>query len=111
MYLLIKTSENKVEEEGSLFEAARGHWRMNPERVSRCSRAIVTLKGNKDIKAVYTLDKVYPSTVVEGRHVFSGNRDEELESKLVGKTLNPKLTSRSAQYPILYVQEDELLAV
>ena len=53
MYLLIKTSQEKVNEQGSLFEAARGHWYVNPKRASQCSHAIVTLRGHKDVKAVY----------------------------------------------------------
>lgn len=111
MYVVIKTSQERIEECGSLFEAARGHWRVDTRNASKCTHAVVTLRGCKDIKAVYTIDKWYPSTLLEGRHVFAGASDEQLERMLVGKTLNKKLTVQGQNYPILYVKESELLEV
>ncbi len=109
MYLLIKTSEESIKREGSLFEAARGHWRLDPNHASQCSHVVVTLLGTKDVKAVYTIDKWYLSTIFGDRYVFSGETDKQLENKLVGKTLNPRLTAKGLENPILYVNEDELL--
>ena len=111
MYLVIKTSQERIDATGSLFEAARGHWRLDPDHASECSHAIIGLLGSKDIKAVYSIDKWYPSTVLDDRYVFSGETDEELESQLIGKTLNSRLTARGLENPILYVKENELLEV
>lgn len=109
MYLVIKTSQEEIDRQGSLFEAARGHWRLDPNHASQCSHAVIALLGNKDIKAVYNIDKIYPSTLIDGRYVFSGDTDKALESKLVGKTLNSRLTAKGLENPILYVEEKELL--
>ena len=109
MYLLIKTSQEKVNEQGSLFEAARGHWYVNPKRASQCSHAIVTLRGHKDVKAVYKIDNWEHSFY--RRHHFNGSTDNTLENKLVGKELNNNLFTKGRKNPISYVQEKELLEV
>jgi hypothetical protein len=111
MYLIIKTSQEEIDRQGSLFEAARGHWRIDPERASNCSHAVIALLGQKDIKAVYKMDKWYPSTLIENRHVFAGEPDLIEESKLVGKALNPKWRAKGLENPILYSEENELLEV
>lgn len=111
MYLIIKTSEERIISQGSLFEAVRGHWRLDPAHASECTHAIAVVIGTKKVADVYSIDMLYPSTVCEGRYVFSGSRDDSLCEKLVGKTINPKLTARGLENPILYVNEDELLEV
>lgn len=109
MYLVIKTSQEEVERRGSLFEAARGHWVLNPEHASKCSHAIITLRGDKEVKAVYDIDGWYPSTLLDDRYVFAGNENLDLESKLVGRTLNPRLTAQGRENPISYIEESKLL--
>lgn len=111
MYAVIKTSQEEIEKRGSLFEAARGHWRADIDRLSGCSHAIVTLRGCRDIKAVYRIDKCYPSTRVDGRCVFAGDIDEQLNRALVGKTMNKDLFKKGKNYPVLYVEESNLLQV
>ena len=111
MYVIIKTSQDEVDRQGSLFEACRGHWRIDPERASKCSHAVVTLLGQKDVKAVYKMDKWYPSTKVKGRHVFAGEADLAEEQKLVGKILNSKWRAKGLENPILYSEEQDLLEV
>ena len=108
-YLVIKTSKSKISECGSLFEAARGHWKLNKDRASKCTHAIIALTGNKDIKDVYKIDKWYPSTLREDSLVFAGSPDEALRNKLVGKKLNKKLTRQGEGRPTLYTNKDELL--
>lgn len=111
MYLIIKTSQEEIDRQGSLFEAARGHWRLNPEHAKQCSHAVIAMIGHKDIKAVYNIDGIYPSTLLDGRYVFAGNNNPALESKLVGKTLNSKWRAKGLENPILYSEENELLEV
>jgi hypothetical protein len=108
-YLVIKTSKSKISECGSLFEAARGHWKLNINRASKCTHAILALVGCKEVKDVYKIDKWYPSTLRENSYVFSGSPDEDLRKKVVGKKLNKKLTQQGQGRPTLYTSEDELL--
>lgn len=109
MYLVIKTSQEQVDRCGSLFEAARGHWRLDPNHASQCSHAVISLIGSKVIQAVYTIDKWYESTLIPGKQVFAGNVDSTLENKLVGKILNSALCKKGMEYPTLYVEEKDLL--
>lgn len=111
MYIVIKTSQEEIDRQGSLFEAARGHWRLDVDRASTCSHAVIALIGQKDIKAVYKIDKWYPSTLIDNRYVFSGEPDIVEEKKLVGKKLNSKWTAKGLENPILYPKENELLEV
>lgn len=111
MYIVIKTSQKEIDKTGSLFEAARGHWSLNPNRASQCSHAVITLTGHPDIKAVYKMDKWYPSTLINNRFVFAGEEDPVEERKLVGKILNKKLRVKGLENPILYVEEKELLEI
>lgn len=109
MYIVIKTTDDKITQTGSLFEAARGHWRLDPQHASQCSHAIISIVGNKNIQDVIKIDKWYESTLVDNKYVFSGQRDKQLFNQLVGKQLNSNLCIAGAQNPIQYVEEQNLL--
>ena len=109
MYLVLKTSKEEVEKKGSLFEAIRGHWRLDPSNAKKCEGVVVSLLGKKEIEEVYKVDEWYASTLAEGRYVFAGSVDENLSKALVGKKLNKRLTAKGLENPVLYVEEKELL--
>ena len=111
MYLLVKTTANRVKQTGSLFEAVRGHWKLDPNHASQCSHVIVTMDGTKNIHGAFSVDKWYPSTVLDDRFVFSGEQDEQLTNKLLGKQLNSKLCIKGSQNPVQYVDEKDLLQI
>ena len=108
-YIVIKTSEERMEECGnSLFEAARGPWRIGRRRyptISEYTHAVILLKGYKDIKAVFKIDKWYPSTTSENRYVFAGEEDKEISKKLVGKLVNKSLIAPGRQFPLIYLED------
>lgn len=111
MYILLKSSAERIKQTGSLFEAVRGHWRLDPQHASQCSHVIATIDGTKEISAAYTIDKWYPSTVLDDRYVFSGQQDDVLTNKLRGKKINSKLSVKGLQNPVLYVEENDLLEI
>ena len=108
-YVVIKTSKERMEECGdSLFEAARGPWRIGRRRyptISEYTHAVILLKGYKDIKAVFKIDKWYPSSVCEDRYVFAGEEDKELSKKLVGRLVNKNLVAPGKQFPLTYLED------
>lgn len=108
-YVVIKTSHERIEECGnSLFEAARGPWRIGRRRyptISEYTHAVILLKGEKDIKAVFKIDKWYPSTTMENRYVFAGEEDKKLTKILVGKTANNNLFKKGRQFPLVYLDD------
>lgn len=111
MYLLVKTTTDRIKQTGSLFEAVRGHWKLDPNHASQCSHVIVTMDGTKNIHGAFSVDKWYPSTVLDDRFVFSGEPDEQLTNKLLGKQLNSKLCLKGSQNPVQYVDEKDLLQI
>lgn len=111
-YVAIKTSYERIEEcRGSVFEAARGPWRIGRRRyptISDYTHAVILLKGHKDIKAVYKIDKWYPAGLDEkgyDRYVFAGEEDKEMSKKLVGRKANPDLFKPGRQFPLIYLED------
>lgn len=106
MYLVLKTTTDKIVQMGSVFEAVRGHWVLDPEHAEQCSHVIAVV--DKTVKEVFTLDKIYKSTLCGGRYVFAGKTDTDLTSKMSGKEINPNLCLKGAENPVRYVDEKEL---
>lgn len=111
-YVVIKTSYERVHEcNGSLFEAARGPWRIGRRRyptISNYTHAVILLKGNRDIKAIYKIDKWYPTGPDENNHdryVFAGEEDKKLSEKLVGRVANSNLFKKGKQFPLIYLED------
>lgn len=107
MYLVVKTSLEEVEKQGSLYEAGRGQWYINLFKAERCSHAIITLKGSRKVKAVYKIGD-WKKTLPH-RYQFEGIPDVALNNALVGKTLNSNLFKKGQRNPISYVEESDLL--
>lgn len=111
-YVVIKTSYERMEEcNNSLFEAARGPWRIGRKRyptISDYTHAVILLKGNKDIKAIYKIDKWYSAGLDEkgyNRYVFAGEEDKKLSKKLVGRKANSELFRQGKQFPLIYLED------
>lgn len=108
MYIVLKVTQEQIVAMGSVFEAARGHWVLDPDRASQCSAVVVVT--NKQVQEVFKADAWYPSTLCEGRFVFAGWRNLGLTHKLQGCNINPALCLKGAENPVRYVEESELLA-
>ena len=107
MYLVVKTSLEEVEKKGSLYEAGRGHWYINPFKAEKCSHAIITLRGSRKIKAVYKISDW--KKTFSHRYQFEGVADIPLSRALVGKFLNSNLFKRGQRNPVSYIEENNLL--
>lgn len=108
MYLILKVTEEQILNCGSIFEAARGHWVLDPNNARKCENVVVVT--NKKIKEVFNVDEWYPSTLCEDRYVFAGVPNRDLTKRLIGKEINPDLCLKGAENPVRYVDENELLA-
>lgn len=106
MYLVLKTTTDKIVQMGSVFEAVRGHWVLDPQHAQDAIHVIAVV--DKTVKEVFTLDKIYKSTLCAGRYVFAGETDIDLTSKMKGKEINPNLCLKGAENPVRYVDEKEL---
>lgn len=108
MYLVLKTTNDKIVQMGSVFEAVRGHWVLDPEHAQQCSHVVAVV--DKQVKEVFALDKIYKSTLCGGRYVFAGETDIDLTNKLRGKEISSELCIKGAENPVRYVEEDELFS-
>ena len=107
MYILIKTSQEQIKACGSLYEAARGQWYLDSDRAEQCSHAIIAIRGERDIKAVYKINEW--KNIFYNRYAFTGSKDNVLENKLLGRTINHKYFAKGRRNPIAYVPESDLL--
>lgn len=107
MYLVLKTSMDKIIQMGSVFEAVRGHWLLDPEHAEQCSHVIAVV--DKTVKEVFTLDKIYKSTLWGGRYVFAGETDTDLANKLRGREISSELCLKWAENPVRYVKDEKEL--
>ena len=105
-YLVLKTTEDQIQKAGSVFEAIRGHWSLNPEHARQCDRVIAVC--NKVIKEVFFLDGIYESTILDNKYVFSGVRDYALTDKYEGLEINPNLCLKGAENPVRYTNDKNL---
>lgn len=111
-YVVIKTSYERIDEcGGSIFEAARGPWRIGRRRyptISSYTHAVILLRGDKDIKAIFKIDKWYPAGLDANghdRYVFAGEVDKKLSEKLVGRIANRDLFKKGRQFPLIYLED------
>lgn len=105
--LVLKTTADTIVTRGSLFEAVRGHWTLDPERASKCEKVVAIV--DQKIRGIYSLDKIYRSTLDETKYVFAGAMDEQLTLKYMGKNLNKDLCIKGAENPVRYTTLDNLI--
>lgn len=109
MYLVLKTTNERIEETGSVYEAVRGHWIFDPNKV-KCECTHVIAVVDKVIQEVFTVDHVYKSTLDPNKFTFVGVPDYVMTTRYKGLTINPDLCIKGAKNPVRYVNEEELLA-
>lgn len=105
--LVIKVKEASIKKLGSIFNAVRGHWYVNLDRVSTYTHVIVCIIGTKTVSAVFKADKWNHSFY--SRYHFEGTQDKALENKLLGKELNHELFKKGRRNPVNYMTEQNLL--
>ena len=107
--ILIKTSYEEIKRAGSLYEAIRDHWYLRLARVKNYTYVIAAIKGEKDIKAVYKVLKWEESDICDGRIMFEGIPDTNLEKLFVGKELNSDFFIQGRRNPCSYIEENTSL--
>ena len=106
--IVIKTSNEKINEVGTLVDAANGPWYISPNRAKNYTHLIVTLRGEKDVKAVYKIDKIEHACY--SRYYLKCSEDS-IQNNLIGKELNHELFKKGRQNPVAYMTEQSLLEV
>lgn len=87
--IIFKIDEDRIKNfNGSIYEAGNGHWIMDLIRASKCTHAVFVIKGKNIIEAVYEIKNWKESAECDGKKVFEGIKDTELEKLWVGKLIN-----------------------
>ena len=76
MYLVLKTTNDKIVQMGSVFEAVRGHWVLDPEHAQQCSHVIAVV--DKQVKELCIKGAENPVRYVEEDELFSARELAEV---------------------------------
>ncbi len=100
-YIIIKTSEEIVESNGSLYEATRRAWHAKLEKAQKYKFVLSVVKGV--VKEVYEVEKWFKSPDKPPRIEFKGTPTKNAEmQKLKDKCLPEKYMRRGAANPFMY---------
>ena len=99
-FIIIKIRQSTIDEQESLYEAVRKHWRVDKNRI--VGRKVLACVGGI-IRGVFVVDGWHPSETCEGRMYFTGHQEcPEIESALKGKRLPQKYIKKGAASPVRY---------
>ncbi|WP_416860606.1 LEM-3-like GIY-YIG domain-containing protein [Helicobacter ganmani] len=102
-FIIIKTSEEVINERGNRYEATRSAWKLDPKKANQYPYVFSVTNGI--VKAVY---KVGEKGWIEhqerkGRYCFEGSEAEESVTKLfLGKRIPDKYRKKGQASPFLY---------
>lgn len=81
-----------------IYEATRGHWRMNPDRHPAMKYAFGVDRGL--VVEVFRIDEWHVSGERTGRWMFTGRRDAPMTRKYAGEDVSDYFRSRN---PVTFV--------
>lgn len=101
-YVIIKTTENRVQERGNLYEATRFAWKVG-ERIERYRYVFSVI--NKIVREVYVVDCWHKieNGKDKGRYEFFGNEAKDpIFRDFIGKTIPEYYRAVGMASPVLY---------
>lgn len=99
-YIIIKTSQNSIQANGSLYEATRRAWAANLNTAKRYKYVLSVIRGV--VKEVYVVDDVNGWYKEGDRIAFNGKVATGSISKLKGTLLPEKYRKKGMARPFLY---------
>ena len=100
-YIIIKTSNNAINNNGSLYEATRRAWRAKLERAKNVKIVLSVINGI--VQEVYEVDEWYKSTEFDGRIEFKGKpANREIANLFRGKMIPEYYRKKGMSSPFLY---------
>lgn len=100
-YVIIKTSNNAIQINGSLYEATRRAWRAKLDRARNIKFALSVIGGI--VREVYEVDQWYQSPESENRIEFNGKPAcDEIANQLRGKMIPDYYRKQGMSSPFLY---------
>lgn len=104
-YIIIKTTNEAIEENGSLYEATRQAWRASLDKANQYKYVLAVVYGI--VREVYEVSRWYRCQGSD-RIAFDGEptKHEELQG-LKGKRIPKQYRQRGSANPFLYKKNDE----
>jgi hypothetical protein len=100
-YVIIKTSNNAIQINGSLYEATRRAWRAKLERAQNMKFVLSVIGGI--VREVYEVDEWYISPESENRIEFNGKPAcDEISNLFRGKMIPECYRKKGMSSPFLY---------
>ena len=99
-YIIIKTTERAIDNNGSLYEATRRAWRLGLNKVKNIKYVLATMQGI--VKEVYEVDSWFDSEEPE-RVEFHGHiAPEQIRNLFINKKIPSEYRKRGLANPALY---------
>lgn len=100
-YVIIKTTRNAVNNNGSLYEATRRAWRANLDRAKKVNIVLSVIGGI--VREVYEVSEWYRSPESESRIEFYGKpAKDEIANLFRGKMIPENYRKKGMSSPFLY---------
>lgn len=96
-YIIIKTSQDAINSQGSLYEATRKSWKANLDRAKKYIYVLATINGV--VKEVYVVDKWYKDG---DRIAFDGHPATDDMASLKGHIIPDYYRKRGMACPFIY---------
>ena len=104
-YVIIKTSENAIENNGNLYEATRRSWYAKLDNAKKYKYVLSVIRGS--VQEVYEVSEWFESPTESRRIEFTGEKTNNKEMQnLIGHRLPEKYMQRGAANPFMYKKEE-----
>ena len=99
--LYIKVRPETIVERGSLYEAVRWAWRVNPARAAEADWVVAVVRGVA--RGAFEVHGWQRSSKNPGRYEFEGAEvDNDIARRYVGKLIPEEFRRRGMASPVLY---------
>lgn len=100
-YVIIKTSNEAIDNNGNLYEATRKCWHVDIKKISKIPYVLSVIDG--EVREVYEVDRWKNSSMCPGRSEFIGHvAPPQIRNCFVGKLIPAKYRKKGLASPVLY---------
>lgn len=100
-YCIIKINDHSLNENGSVYETVRKHWKVSMSRISKIPYVLAA--NNGVILDVFKAERWYEAEDIPGRYMFDGlQAPEEIRKLFVNKRLPKHYIKKGMASPVLY---------
>lgn len=100
-YIIIKIKNETIQDQGTIYEAVRKHWKINKEKALDYPYVFAVINGV--VREVYEVENWFNSKEIEGRVYFEGEvADSEIRNHFINKRIPDTYSKKGNANPIQY---------